>query len=302
MKNPKTIFLPLLLFILISSDIKRNSSPRNQSHSLKREQAYFSNNHKLLKQYRLDSNENICGQMNQPSIILYAYNGNQQLTKVTFLDKDSILCSNLAYTLYKYDTLGRIAAEQSYNHKNQNAKFTYPIKYNYNDEGVLISKIREGKTNRSPYSNPGMIKYLYDDENRIIKEEYFNSEGKTASVNEMGIQEISYEYNAKGQLIKEIHFYSGTIDPEAKPKYRWEHSYTYGSNEEVIKCDVIWDFFDEKNEYSTFFKYDLEKNLYGVGQDSSEIELILPFEKIENVVYQEIYSNDYYPYVKRPKF
>jgi hypothetical protein len=305
MKIKKTISLVLLSSLIACNVQRKKSNENDESHlsdTKKREYAYFSDNGKLLRQFRLDSNGIVYGRSDQMSIMLFEYKDTDQLIKVTFLDKDSILCSSEAYILYQYNKSDNIISEQSYDDENQRAKYKYPITYNYNEDGILTSKIREGKTNRSPFSNPGMIKYQYDDEKRITREEYFNSEGKTASVYEMGIQAISYEYNEKDQLIKEIHFYSGTIDPEAKPQYRWEHTYTYGSNAEVLKCDVTWDFFGKMNKYSTFFKYDIKKNLYGVGRDSSLIEVIHPYEKIKNVVYQEIYSNDYYLYFKRPKF
>jgi hypothetical protein len=267
-----------------------------------REYAYYSDTGKILRQYRLDSNRVVYGRSGQPAIILYNYNSSDQLTKTTFLDKDSILCPNKAYIIYKYDKFGRLISEASYDSSSKIANYSYPISFNYNSKGMIVSKVREGKTERSSFADPGMVKYQYDNHGRIALEQYLNSKGETSSVYEMGIQSIKYEYNAKGQLISETWFYSGTIDPEAEAKYEWVHIYTYGENDQLIRCDVTWEYFDEKNSYSTFYKYNPEKKLYGAGTDSSAIRVAHPFDEIENVVYQEIYSNDYYPHMKRVKF
>lgn len=242
----------------------------------------------VLQNYDHILNE-VVNDRNGIAYIKYNYNSDNLLESICFFDNE-MKPKKLACKVFEYNNKGNIITQ--YLTRSSDDSTYGNVNYFYNARNQLTKIIREGAKSRISIDGVGQIKYSYDSQNRITKEEYFNCDGEIATTGEMGIRYITYKYNSEGNLIEEIYHYTGVVNPDAEPKYKWVNEYHY-ENKQLKMSRYKFDINSEKYDYINYFKIDDSSKLYGMNEDSNKIILNLPFQNINEIVLQELYSGDY---------
>lgn len=242
----------------------------------------------VLKNYDHILNK-VVNDRNGIAYIKYNYNSDNLLESICFFDNE-MKPKKLACKVFEYNNKGNIITQ--YLTRSSDNSIYGNVNYFYNARNQLIKIIREGAKSRISIDGIGQIKYSYDSQNRITKEEYFNCDDEIATIGEMGIRYITYKYNLEGNLIEEIYHYTGVVNPDAEPKYKWVNEYHY-ENKQLKMSRYKFDINSEKYDYVNYFKIDDSSKLYGMNEDSNKIILNLPFQNINEIVLQELYSGDY---------
>lgn len=242
----------------------------------------------VLQNYDHVLNE-VVNDRNGIAYIKYNYNSDNLLESICFFDNE-MKPKKLACKVFEYNNKGNIITQ--YLTRSSDDSTYGNVNYFYNARNQLTKIIREGAKSRISIDGVGQIKYSYDSQNRITKEEYFNCDGEIATTGEMGIRYITYKYNSEGNLIEEIYHYTGVVNPDAEPKYKWVNEYHY-ENKQLKMSRYKFDINSEKYDYINYFKIDDSSKLYGMNEDSNKIILNLPFQNINEIVLQELYSGDY---------
>lgn len=183
-----------------------------------------------------------------------------KITKTSYWDEkqnvDQIwLAKDVGLIKWKRST-GRVELLQNFKNevidkKEQSGKIYVNSKGKQVDESELI----ESNKHNSDFSMAE-----YDDNGRLIREEFFGTTG------EMGIKFITYEYNEKGLLVKELYHYTESIDPEKPIKSIWLNQYFYNQDDKLIqskhKFDVNDEDFYDIREYDELPSSDVANLIY----------------------------------------
>lgn len=173
--------------------------------------------------------------------------------------------------------------------------------YEYNEKGNLVKRIKNKKntdnaeTDLSDTSIDYYWVYEYDDNNNLIKEEYFGYSNNESRL----VRTITYEYDNKNKLIKEsLLSYVGTFT----------NFYEYDNNNNLIK--IIQTYPGDENEGDEYleYTYDEYNNLiqiidyyenklyrtttYTYGKYNDFIDDMVEFKQ-ENQNYQGLYRKNY---------
>lgn len=238
------------------------------------------------------------------AIIRFDYHKDGNLDKIAFLDKDSLYCE-LAIKQYVYNKNRQIIRIVSKNEQGQILE-EETLVYSYDDQGHL-SKIMslkpelDGKksTRRSFWAESPVSKFTCDEQNRIIKEEFFNSNNETAILGDQGIKFITYEYNKNNQLTREIYHYTWVLKPDTPAKTKWINEYYY--DEHGILTSSRYKFNSKSKEYDgeSKFEYLKEERRY-CTEDHPDIKK--NYFDIQKVCFQEVYSNKFPSKHRYPRF
>lgn len=119
------------------------------------------------------------------STVVYEYDGKGQLAKESYY---GVNMAPESYTVYEYDDKGTLTKE-SYFEAIDAEEFAElgHTSYEYNDAGLLLRAENHGTPG-------GIYTYTYDNDGRLIKEEYSDLEGTL-------ISSTQYAYDADGRLI-----------------------------------------------------------------------------------------------------
>lgn len=196
------------------------------------------------------------------------------------------------YIEYVYDENDRLIIEYSAYQSMQNIYNIYT--YEYNEKGNLIKRINNKKntdnaeTDLSDTYIDAYWVYEYDDNNNLIKEEYFyylENEWKLLST-------VTYEYDNKDKLIKE-NSVSSTLGSSTS-LYEYEDDKLI----KIIQVNYGYDLYiyDEQNNLIQILDYEGNQlkttTTYTYGKYNDFIDDMVEFKQ-ENQNYQGLYRKNY---------
>lgn len=236
---------------------------------------------------------------NKRALIDFKYNDLGKIERIAFMKKDSSYCS-WAFWDFKYDDQNRLVKEVFLDAKEK--EIFESKSYFYNAKNQVQKIVRSHHINPYGSRTPGMVKFAYDEHNRIIKESYFTIDGKKAIIGEMGVQSITYQYHPNHLIKQSIYHYTGTVNAEDEPKNRWLNEFIYNAENVLEMTRYKFDINSEAFDNETYFLYDETQQLYGMGESLLDIKPSIPYCKIEEIVYQHLYSDYFHTHYKQPYF